>query len=498
MGLYNPTDNLLEGIREIFPLELCPWDDYYTRMAQTDFLCGRQNLQASKTFFFRKAPFNGSYAILGGLTAFMRTLQDYQFNNDVAEALEDQGYRKEFINFLVNTLQRINVAVSAPPEGSVILPNEPAVVWEGDLISVRIAEGIALKCLNYPTLSMTKWHRVCLAAKPGMVMEFARRRAQDDLRTSLYAHLAGVDISSNSEIRRGFRIPVTGTMGHEFIQSFGDEFEAFDRWIEHNPDRPTLLIDTIDTLKSGLPNAIRAFKKHRERIEAAKGIMGVRNDSGDLAYITMEERIAFLREDMPYIRIFETNDLDEYSIEAIRGQIYAEAPKAGLDTSELIRNIVWACGTNPGTCSDQSSLGGVAKLTSIEKDGVIRPVIKIARDNPIKTSIPGLNRSAYIWKGDVLVGCLIYARTEVLPVIAVNIEDHTKIISLTEYKLEPRHSCQFTRNVTLKNVRDRVRSDTDRLHWTYKRFVKPNTIPLYLSPELAKTRKNMIDNNRLI
>ena len=146
MGLYNPTDNLLEGIREIFPLELCPWDDYYTRMAQTDFLCGRQNLQASKTFFFRKAPFNGSYAILGGLTAFMRTLQDYQFNNDVAEALEDQGYRKEFINFLVNTLQRINVAVSAPPEGSVILPNEPAVVWEGDLISVRIAEGIALKC----------------------------------------------------------------------------------------------------------------------------------------------------------------------------------------------------------------------------------------------------------------------------------------------------------------------------------------------------------------
>lgn len=483
----------------MFPLELCPWDDYYIRMAQTDFLCGRHHLQASKTFFFRKAPFNGSYAILGGLTAFLRTLHDYLFDGDVADALEEQGYRKEFINFLVNKLQRINVAVYAPPEGSVILPNEPAVVWEGDLISVRLAEGIALKCLNYPTLSMTKWHRVCLAAKPSTVLEFARRRAQDDLRTSLYAHLAGVDISSNSEIRRGFRIPVTGTMGHEFIQSFGDEFEAFDKWIEYNPDRPTLLIDTIDTLKSGLPNAIKAFKKHRERIESAKGIMGVRNDSGDLAYLTLEERRAFLRENLPHVRIYETNDLDEYSIEAIRGQLYAEAPKAGLDATELMKSIVWACGTNPGTCSDQPSLGGVAKLTAIEKDGAIRPVIKIAKDNPIKTSIPGLNQSAYIWRRDEeLIGCLIYARTETLPTTAVGIEDYTKIISLEEYSIEPRHTRLCANNVTLKNVRDQVHNDTDRLHWTKKRFVKPHTIPLYLSPELAKIRKDMIDNNKLI
>lgn len=506
--MYKPSDLLIEGIRTLFPLQLLPWDDYYPRMAQTDFLCGRHLTKSSKSFFFRKAPFGGSYALLGGLTAFLRTLVDYRFNADVALAMEDMGYRKEFIKYLVEEFKQVKVDVYAPPEGSIILPNEPAVTLEGDLVSIRIAEGMLLEAVNYPTLAMTKWHRVCLSAAPGAVLEFARRRAQDPLRTSLYAHLAGVNVTSNAEIRRGFNIPVVGTMGHEWIQSFGDELEAFDKWLEHNPDRPVLLLDTRDTLKSGLPNAITAFKKHWERIMRAGGKPGVRNDSGDLAYITVEERKTLDEAGLPGVSILETNDLDEYSIEDIKGQIKEHAPKADLDPETVISRIIWACGTKPGTCYDQPSLGGVAKLTSIQ-DSVLREkaVIKLARDNPIKTSIPGCNRSAFVWAGiEDLACCLIYNHKEDVYRIqkAVHPDDPSKFIDIRYCKFSPRQICVYNHNNpfdcpwTLKDIRDNVKTQTDMLHWTVKRLSNPHTIKVSLSPSLQELRRHMIEMGNLI
>ena len=140
---YKPSTNLLEGIRTLFPLEVCPWDDYYMRMAQTDFLLQRHNLKASKTYFIRKAPFGGSFAHLGGLTAFLRILKDYEFNDEVGMALLDQGYDPVFIGYLTDELVKMNVTVYAPPEGSIFFPNEPCIVMEGTLLGVRIEIGRA-------------------------------------------------------------------------------------------------------------------------------------------------------------------------------------------------------------------------------------------------------------------------------------------------------------------------------------------------------------------
>jgi len=510
--LYSPSYDLLEGIRNLFPLEICPWDDYYMRMAETDFHLNRHELKAAKTHFIRKAPFGGSFAHLGGLTAFLRTLEDFTFEDKaVKDALTYLGYSYGFIEYLCS-LNRLSVTVYAPPEGSIFFPNEPCVIIEGSLAQVRIAEGMLLACVNYPSLSMTKWARVVQSAGQGSTMEFARRRAQDPLRTSLYAHLAGINISSNAEISRGIHIPIRGTMGHEFPQSFGDEYEAFDKWLEINPKRPVLLVDTIDTLKSGLPNAIRAFKKHWDSIKTAGGTPGIRNDSGDLAYITIEERIALDAAGLNDVLIYQTNDLDEYLIEDIRGQIFTNAAKAGLDPNETIKKIVWTCGTQPGTCADQPSIGGVAKLSTVESWGKERAVIKIAHDNPIKTSIPGSNRSTWLRHKDTgeIFCCLIHGRNENVRqcTTAHHPDDESSRIILqhmTDLEYIPRHRVAYKEGAiqegfkpSINEVRALVRQEEDMLHWTLKRLKSPHMMKVSLSGDVFELRKRLIFNNQLM
>jgi len=512
--IYSPSNNLLEGIQNLLPLEICPWDDYYMRMAQTDFLLKRQTKKASKTFFIRKAPFGGSYALLGGITAFYRTIQDFEFDDIVQFALADQSYKPEFIEYC-KLRKKISVNIFSPFEGSVFCPNESVIILEGDLFDIRIAEGILLKNVNFATLSLTKWRRVVEAAAPGRVLEFSRRRAQDDIRTSIYAHLAGCHYTSNAEVRRGLNIKVVGTMGHEWIQSFGDEFESFDKWLEINPDKPVLLVDTINTLQSGLPNAIKAFKKHWEKIKTAGGIPGIRNDSGDLAFLTIEERIKLDANDLFDVLIFQTNDLDEYSIEDIKEQIYTHSRKAGIDPFNCLTRIVWACGTNPGVCSDQPSLGGVMKLTSIAENylGHEKAVIKLAMDNPIKTSIPGNNRSAFVWNnsplrslpGDSeLLCCLNYQKNERFSDIDVGFhqddENKSIIFSHKDVRFEARqyyiNACELNR--TIDSVRRHIETETSRLHWTHKRLKNAHMIKVSLSEKLFQLRSDMISNKILI
>jgi len=509
---YDPSTNLLEGIRNLFPLEICPWDDYFPRMAQTDWLSGRHNLKSSKTYFIRNAPFGGSYAVLGGLTAFLRTLNDFRFDEYTSTAMLDMGYRPEFLIFLKKEHPRVMVDVHSILEGGVFFPNEPAIVLEGSLLDIRFAEGMLLKLVNFPSLSMTKWSRVVQAASPGAVMEFSRRRAQNDIVSSIYAYLAGAKFSSNAEIRRGLDIKIVGTMGHEYIQSHGNEYQAFDTWLEYNPDRPVLLGDTKNTLKSGLPNAIKAFNKHWEKIMNAGGVPGFRLDSGDLAYLTIESRKGFDAASLDCVNIFETNDLHELSIENIREQIFTHASKAGIDPTETLKKIVWACGTVPGTCSDQPSIGGVAKLTSIEED----EVIKLAMDNPIKTSIPGNNRSAWVWNKETkqIETCLIYSKTEDPNKCSIahhqddlnrtlQIGNKTEIISRQHqvYSAQEGNLDRYNRltsNTGTGFIKGYHKTELGMLHWTEKRFNNPHLVKVSLSEGLFNVRQKMIKRGLLI
>lgn len=510
---YNPQKYLLDGIRGMESLEMFPWDDYYARMAQTDFLCGHADTPAVKTAFVRTPPFGGSFIISGGLTAFLAQLHDYRFNDDVCEGLRDQGFRQEWIDF-VKARKRLRVRVFANLEGSVFLGNEPVISITGPIHDLRIAEGMLLKNMNFPSLLMTKWERIARVALPAGVREFARRRAQSDPRVSLYSYLAGAAGTSNSEIRRWFDIPIFGTMGHEWVMSFGNDFEAFDVWLEKNPDKPVLLLDTINTLESGLPAAIRAFKKHRERIMNAKGKPAVRNDSGDLAYLSAAEARELNMVGLGDVGIINTNDLDEYLIEKISEQIRQHCTEFGVLPDHMMIRLSWAVGTKGGTCYDQPALGGVMKL--LEVDGVER--IKIS-DQPIKTSLPGFNQSFFVWRGKELVCSLVCPARHYsvengkllkdgvwMGVTAIDPDDASKIMTLgDDCQFEQRQYLVYDKddftsyfgNPALDDIRERVKAETSRLHWSHLRFVNPHTIKLSLVPELFELRQKMINQKIL-
>lgn len=502
--------NFMAGLRAMARPSLCPWDDYYPRMAQTDFALNRHEKPASKTYFIRKAPFGGSYALISGITDFIRQACDYRFTPEVSEVMKEQGYRCDFLEYLESKGGLHGLEIFAPEEGSLLFPQEPGIVIRGRLWQVRLAEGMLLEAVNYPTLAMTKWSRVVYSTGTGTAMEFARRRAQDHLKTTLYAYLAGCSVTSNSEIRSWFNIPTVGTMGHEWVQSFGNEEEAFDKWVQINPDRPALLVDTVDTLASGVPNAIKSFKKHRDAIRKAGGKMGVRLDSGDLAYLALEACRMLNAAGLDEVKVFMTNDLDEYSIETIRRQIERHSSECSLDYNDVLRRLVWACGTKPGTCWEQPSIGGVAKLTTVSTNCLERPVIKLARDNPIKTSIPGLNLSTHFKdKRGVMSACLIHGIEEDIDNIhkMVHPDDATKTMQIEwEMQREVRwHKITVGKNLlapfdcnSLEDVRENVWVGLRSLHWSHRRLENPHTVKVGLSPKLFELRQRMIQNKALI
>lgn len=523
------TTNLLEGIRNAFPLELFPWDDYFLRMAEADWKLGRANVVAAKSYFIRKAPFQGAYALLGGITAALRQIHDLRFN--IAEFLElaDMGYDPLFIEELMR-MERLRVEVYAPEEGTAFFPNEPIVSVRGHLLDVRLAEGIITEALNFASLVFTKWHRLVQTVSPGKVLEFGRRRSQNALKSSLYGILAGCFATSNAELRRFFNCRITGTMGHEWVQSFGDVACAFEAWLTAEPSKPIGLVDTKQCLTHDFPLWLDAVYSHREAIKAVNPpFWGWRNDSGDLASLSMEQYRMFLKHPLSQeewfrknARIVLTNDLDEYSAAAIISQIRGQKD---LDWNGLMPRIIWAAGTKPSTCEDQSSIGGVMKLASVEG----KECIKLAFDDEgkpgEKTSTPGFNHSAIIHDKNWNVVCvlvypalrysikfgLLYQNGKpVQPLVTCQSAGHS--IVLPEYTALNQQALiydSFSNNTgfteqwkiwhpkTIGEIKNRAKSFAERLPWQSQRLEKPQSIPVMLTPDLYELRKKMIEQGAL-
>jgi len=512
------------------PNQLFPWDDYFPRMAEADWLAGRSDIMSAKTFFIRQAPFGGSYAVLGGIIDALRQIDKLRFYADgFIDGMLDMGYRPDFIDWLVKR-DKLKVQVYAPLEGTLIFPNEPAVTVVGALPDIRLVEGILTEALNFATLALTKWHRLVWTVRPGQVMDFSRRRSQNTYKSTISAILAGCSSTSNSEMRRFIDCRVSGTMGHEWVQSFGDVAMAFDTWLTVQPRKAIGLVDTLQCMKHDFPLWLNAVYKHRERIkEADPVIWGWRNDSGDLAKLSIDQWTLFLKHPLaqdPWFvercHIILTNDLDEYAAEDIIWQINKQL--GFEDAGQILSKIIWAAGTKPGTCFDQPSLGGVAKLVEVEGSACIKLAFDSYGHPSIKTSIPGFNLSSliYNYNENNPLGLLIYPINEYgpandmtniskVPLEGFPVDNKNLSLNLAQYKMKRRQSLVFDslsekpvlvsekwKDVEIDEVPKYIASQVSDLSWEMTRLEKPQEMPVYLTPDLWHLRKEMIDTNSLI
>jgi nicotinate phosphoribosyltransferase len=534
-----PTRNLAIGIQNAYDRRRFPWDFYFMAMAEADSRDGRADTKAVKSFFIRKTPFEGSYCLLGGVIESLVTIDQIDFTDPefVAGALR-MGSSPEFVNFLKER-KNIHIKVVGGQEGTAFFPNEPIVSIIGPLLDVRLVEGILTYALNFSSLSLTKWYRLVRAARPGQVLDFSLRRAQNSRRTSLNALLAGCFATSNCDIAEFFDARVVGTMGHEWPMSYGDVKMGFEKWLQHQPNRPIGLVDTLQCLENDFPAWLDAVYKYKDKVKDANSpIWGWRNDSGDLGYLTVEQYRRFyahpLSQDEWFrerMRIILTNELDEYTITSIINQIRDDAEPAGLDVYDIKRRIIWAAGTKPGVCEDQPSLGGVAKIMEIEGYATLKPALD-AHGNPgTKTSIPGYNLSCLVPDGSGSVGCnliypsvryylgrddkdgqmKLYHRTDdslVERITAVHKDSKSSSMELENKGLIPQQVnlydsrtetrlLQWTEE-TIDSVNTRINEGVDRLHFTMtSRLNKPHTMKVSVTQDLFDLRQSMIDSHIL-
>ena len=331
--------------------------------------------------FYRNNPNDGGYAIAAGLDQVISYLKNLRFDEeDIAYLSGLHMFEPDFLDYLKNF--RFTGDIYAIPEGTVVFPREPLIKVIAPIMQAQLVETAILTIINHQSLIATKASRVCYAARGDGIMEFGLRRAQGPdagIYGARAAMIGGCIGTSNVLAGQLFDVPVKGTHAHSWIMSFPDEYTAFKTYASLYPNACILLVDTYDTLKSGVPNAIRVFQEMR-----AAGIpltmYGIRLDSGDLAYLSKKARKMLDAAGFPDAIISASNDLDEYLIDSLKMQ-------GAAITS-------WGVGTNLITSKDCPSFGGVYKLAAVKgKDGNFIPKIKLS-ENTEKVTNPG-NKTIY-------------------------------------------------------------------------------------------------------
>ncbi len=331
--------------------------------------------------FYRSNPNGGGYAIAAGLEQLIQYIKELHFAPQDIEYLAGLNiFDKDFLDYLANF--RFSGSIYAIPEGTVIFPREPIVKVIAPIMEAQLVETAILNIINHQSLIATKASRVCFAARGDGIMEFGLRRAQGPdagLYGARAAMIGGCVGTSNVLAGQLFDVPVMGTHAHSWIMSFKDEYTAFRTYAQMYPDNCTLLVDTYDTLKSGVPNAIRVFTEFRDSGHPLKKF-GIRLDSGDLAYLSKEARKMLDAAGFENASICASNDLDEYLLHDLKMQ------KAAINS--------WGVGTNLITSKDCPSFGGVYKLAAIQNEtGEFVPKIKRS-ENTEKITNPG-NKTIY-------------------------------------------------------------------------------------------------------
>lgn len=471
-------------------------DLYELTMAYGYWKNGVQDKEAVFDLFFRRHPFQGGYTVCAGLAGAIDILDHLRFAEDdlgYLRGLPGSDGRPLFEPAFLDFLGGMEFAcdVDAVPEGTVVFPQEPLVRVKGPIYQAQLIETLLLNQINFATLIATKSARVCLSAGSEPVLEFGLRRAQGidgGLTASRSAYIGGCASTSNVLAGKLYGIPVSGTMAHSWVMTFGGEQEAFQAFAQAMPNNAVFLVDTYDTLR-GVAHAIEVGRWLREH---GHTFTGIRLDSGDLAYLSKAARRMLDEAGFRDARILASGDLDEELIDDLKQSQHAPI-------------VVWGVGTNLVTGADEAALGGVYKLTAIQDGGEWRYRLKLS-DQPAKTTNPGLLRARrYRDPQGLSVADAIYDETEDLSagVTIVDPLDPTKSRRLDagmpyEELLVPvyRAGKRVYEPPPLPDLRARTAAQLATFHEGHKRLKNPHVYPVGLSRELYERKTAMIRAHR--
>ena len=466
-------------------------DLYELTMASGYLEQGKASDTATFDLYFRHNPFKGGYAVAAGLEDAVKAVLDAKFSDEDIHFLRtlksptgSQTFSERFLQYL--SLYRFSGSIRAIPEGTVVFPNEPLLQVSGNLIDCQIVETILLCHVNFQTLIASKAARIWEASNHGTVIEFGLRRAQGPdgaLSACRAAIIGGVDGTSNVLGAAILKASAKGTHAHSWIQSFGSEMEAFRSYARSFPDESILLVDTYDTLQSGVPNAIHVAKELETQ---GHRLVGIRIDSGDLAFLSREARKMLDREGLTYVKIVASNELDEHVI----SDILAQGGKVDI----------WGVGTNlvTGSGDGGGALGGVYKM--VEHNG--KPKIKLSA-NPEKMTNPGIKKIVRFYDRDSLMEADALAdNSEDLNACEILIVDPSN--PLRRKKLNSEQRIELSVPIvnagrivyefpSLDQIRDHRKEQLAHLHESHKRLHNPHEYKVGLTHALWQQKEQMLN-----
>ncbi|MDO5649198.1 MAG: nicotinate phosphoribosyltransferase [Gallicola sp.] len=466
--------------------------DFYEFTMANGYL--EEGLQDRITYFdlyFRKVPDNGGFVIVAGLQQLVEYLKNLHFTEeDIEYFRKKEIFSDVFLNYLKNF--KFECDVWAMPEGSVAFPNEPLVIVRGPAVQAQLIETMALLTINHQSLIATKANRIVRAAKGRAVMEFGARRAQGADAATLgarAAYIGGVAGTSNTLTDKQYNVPALGTMAHSWVMMFDSELDSFKAYARAYPDDCTLLVDTYDTLKEGIPNAIKTFDDVLKPL--GKRPKGVRVDSGDIAYLSKESRKMLDRAGYEDCGIVASNSLDEYTITDLFDQ------GAKLDSFGVGERLI--------TAKSNPVFGGVYKLVAIEKEGKIEAKIKIS-ENVEKITTPGFKKVYRIYdreshKANADLICMHSEEINTSEPLEIFHPVHTwKRKTFTNYYVKDLLLPVFKNGKcvydlpSLEEIKENCKKEVDTLWEEVKRFEFPHIYFVDLSQKLWDQKERLLHN----
>ena len=463
-------------------------DFYEFTMANGYFNNGMKDTVAIFDAFYRSNPDEGGYSIFAGLNDIIDFIENLSFSDEDIEYLRKVGnFSDDFLDYLKDF--KFTGDVWSYPEGSVMFPGEPIITVKAPIIECSILETYLLLSMNFNSLVATKTSRIVRAAGKRLVMEFGSRRAQGadaSLTGARAAYIAGAPVSSNTLSAKTYGFKPSGTMAHAWVQAFDSEYEAFKTYAELYPDNCILLIDTYDTMNSGLPNAMKIFKEVLE----PKGLTGgVRRDSGDLAYLSKEIRKILDESGFTDTKIVASNSLDEFKINSLLSQ------GAQIDSFGIGERLI--------TSKSDPVFGGVYKLVGIYEDDELKSKIKIS-ENVEKITTPGFKKVYRLYDkntGKAEADYITLRNEEVdenQPLVIFDPLFTWKMKKMDNYEARLMQEPIFEngklvyKEPSIEEIHEYYQSEMESIWDEVKRFDQPHNYYVDLSQDLWNLKQNLI------